>query len=56
MDPIRVHENSIIVEGHHRFISMKLCGMNAPRQPGSYPLGFSRKEYAYPIKNIAIRE
>lgn len=52
MDPIRVYENYIIVNGNHRFISMKLCHMEAPRIP--WAIGSADKRDAYPIKNVKI--
>lgn len=52
MKPIHVYENYIIVDGHHRFISMKLCHMEAPRTP--WAIGSADKRDAYPIKNILL--
>lgn len=51
MPDMKVAEN-IIIEGHHRFISAKLCGQEAPRNTwDKYPYD---KSNVYPVKNIVI--
>lgn len=51
MEPITIDGN-IIVEGHHRFISAKLCKQEPPRKEGT--LAPHRKGIEYPLKNIEI--
>lgn len=52
IEPIKMYENTIIVDGNHRFIAMKLCSMEAPRISSN--LGYGIRQTAYPVKNIKI--